>query len=391
MIYRRFGKTELKMPLVTCGGMRFQHKWEDVEWGEVPPEGQKNLEECIAYALENGVNHFETARGYGSSEMQLSRAFAHFPREDMMIQTKVSPEGGAKKFEETFEKSMAYLKLDYVDLLGVHGINNRDLLEEAKECIEIAEKWREQGRVRHIGFSTHAGTEEIHDAIETGLFDYINIHWYFVNDFNWSCIEAAMDRDMGVFIISPNDKGGKLYEPSEKLRALCDPLDPMHFNDLYCWARPEIHTLSMGVARPEDFDAHIKALEDLDQAKELVAPIEARLRAEVDAVCGENWDATWTRGIPEWWNMPQSINVREIIRLWTYSKSLDIVEWGKMRYNLLGNAGHWFPGEKAGDFDDSEIIAAMGDYRYADRVPEILRDADAMLRGEDVKRQSKGD
>ena len=43
---------------------------------------------------------------------------------------------------------------------------------------------------------------------------------------------------MGVFIISPNDKGGKLYEPPPKLTELCAPLTPMQFNDLYCLARP---------------------------------------------------------------------------------------------------------------------------------------------------------
>ena len=43
---------------------------------------------------------------------------------------------------------------------------------------------------------------------------------------------------MGVFIISPNDKGGKLQEPGEKIKSLCAPLTPMQFNDLYCLAPP---------------------------------------------------------------------------------------------------------------------------------------------------------
>jgi predicted aldo/keto reductase-like oxidoreductase len=49
---------------------------------------------------------------------------------------------------------------------------------------------------------------------------------------------------MGVFIISPNDKGGKLYDPPAKLVDLCPPLTPMQFNALYCLARPQVHTLS---------------------------------------------------------------------------------------------------------------------------------------------------
>ena len=79
-----------------------------------------------------------------------------------------------------------------------------------------------------------------------GSLSYINLHWYFVNPLNWPGVVAAnCKRDMGVFIISPNDKGGKLYEPPPKMTELCAPLTPMQFNDLYCLARPEVHTLAV--------------------------------------------------------------------------------------------------------------------------------------------------
>ena len=51
MIYRRYGRTELQMPVFSCGGMRYQHKWQDVPPGEIPPDGQANLEACIERAL----------------------------------------------------------------------------------------------------------------------------------------------------------------------------------------------------------------------------------------------------------------------------------------------------------------------------------------------------
>ena len=44
MIYRRFGRTELQMPVFSCGGMRYQHKWQDVPMDDVPPDNQANLE-----------------------------------------------------------------------------------------------------------------------------------------------------------------------------------------------------------------------------------------------------------------------------------------------------------------------------------------------------------
>ncbi len=71
MKYRRFGRTDLQMPVFSCGGMRYQHKWDDCPAEEIPESNQRNLEATVLRALEVGINHIETARGYGTSEMQL--------------------------------------------------------------------------------------------------------------------------------------------------------------------------------------------------------------------------------------------------------------------------------------------------------------------------------
>ena len=263
MKYRRFGKTDLEMPVFSCGGMRYQHKWSDIEWSEVPDEGQKNLEATIHRSVELGINHIETARGYGSSEMQLGPVLKQFPREKLIVQTKVAPFATTKEFLDTFNTSMDYLQLDHVELLSLHGINNQELLDWSlgeNGCLAAARQLQKEGRCRHVGFSTHATTDIILKAIESDGFDYVNLHWYFVNDLNWSAVEAAAARDMGVFIISPNDKGGKLYAPPPKLTELCAPLHPMQFNALYCLNRPEVHTLSCGAAQPSDFDCHLETL-----------------------------------------------------------------------------------------------------------------------------------
>src|SRR5688500_11729375 len=289
MRYRRYGKTELQMPVLTCGGMRYQWKWQDVKPKEIPPDNQANLDATIRRALELGINHIETARGYGTSEMQLGWVLPTLPREKLIVQTKVAPMPDAKDFVKTFCRSMDYLQLEHVELLSLHGINNRQLLQYSLKpggCLEAARKLQKEGRCRWVGFSTHATTDIILEAVESGGFDYMNVHWYFVNDLNWPCIEAANKRDMGVFIISPNDKGGKLYDPPRKMVELCAPLSPMIFNDLYCLGRPAVHTLSIGAARPEDFDEHVRALDFYDGAKETVAPVEKKLRAEMERTLG---------------------------------------------------------------------------------------------------------
>ena len=276
MLYRRFGRTELQMPVFSCGGMRYQYKWQDVPQEEIPQKNQENLEATIKKSVEIGINHIETARGYGTSEIQLGKILPKFNREELIVQTKVGPKADAKEFENTLEKSLDNLQLDYIDLLGIHGINNPETLHNTIRpggCLDIARKFQAQGKVKFIGFSTHGPTDILVEAINTNQFDYINLHWYYINQSNWAAIEAATRHDMGVFIISPSDKGGRLYDPPEKLVKLCAPLSPMVFNDLFCLSHSQVHTLSLGASKPSDFDEHLKALDLLDKVSEILPPI----------------------------------------------------------------------------------------------------------------------
>ncbi len=373
------------MPVLTCGGMRYQFQWQDVPLANVPADNQANLEATILRALALGINHIETARGYGSSERQLGRLFARLPRADLIVQTKIAPQQDPRQFLDDFNDSLARLGLEYVDLLGLHGINDHETLWWALRpggCLAAARELVKRGKVRHVGFSTHGSIDVIQAAIAheaDGGFDYINLHWYYIFQQNWAAIEAAARADMGVFIISPSDKGGMLYKPSAKVTSLCEPLHPLVFNALFCLSRPQVHTLSIGAARPTDFDLPCDAIPLLERAEELLPTIEKRWRCAMIEAVGEDAADRIAEGLPAWQHCPGKINIAVILWLRNLYLAYDMVEYGTMRYNLLGNGGHWFPGLNAAHAAEVDLGPAIASSPFREQIPQWLLQTHAAL------------
>ncbi len=392
MLYRRFGRTELKMPVFSCGGMRYQYKWQDLAMSDIPADSQINLESTIKRSLEVGINHIETARFYGSSEVQLGQILPKLNRQEIIVQTKVPPAKTGKEFREVFHRSLSLLNLDYVDLLGIHGINDQETYDQTmmkNGAWETAKELQREGKVRFIGFSTHGPQELIINLINSDRFDYVNLHWYYINQYNWPAIEAATLHDMGVFIISPTNKGGLLNKPSQTLIELCDPLSPMVFNNLFCLSHPQVHTLSVGASIPGDFDEHLKTLPLLENAAEILPPIIKKWENTAIEKLGEDWLRNWEQGLPDYQNVPGNINIKTILWLRNLAIAYDMIEYGQMRYNLLGNGGHWFPGQKADKLLEYDLTDCLKNSPYGQQIPEFLLESDRLLGGTEVKRLSQ--
>ncbi len=346
---RKFGKTGLNMPLLSLGMMRSRYSPQNIPLDQIPNQGQSDLTALVDKALGLGINHFETARNYGTSERQLASILTRYERDSFILQTKVRPEDDPEQFTAHVLDSLDRLGQKRVDLLALHGLNNHQSLWQVCRpggCLAAARKLQDQGKVGWVGFSGHADVDILLKAIthqEDGGFDYINLHWYTVYQRNTPALEAAAAQNMGVFIISPTDKGGMLQTPPECLNKICAPLTPIQFNDLFCLQRPEIHTISIGAARLSDFEDHLNALTRIGD-HEMVQSIYQQWKQLMKRATGHSRpDALWPK-LPPWEQTPGYINISMILWLYNLTQGWDLLKFSQCRYRMLGQDMPWVSG-----------------------------------------------
>lgn len=347
MQYRRFGKTEQRLSVITLGGMRYDHGWEEPR-DRVPDDMLEQCARITRLALDMGINHIETAHGYGKSEScygQVLDEVLKVPRDRYHLMTKGSPET-ADETRRLVEQQLRALRTDRIDLYGWHGINNAERCQVALAAggpVEELLKLRDEGVIGAVGFSTHGPLEVICEAIASGLFGFVNLHWYYFFQRNTAAVELAALRDMGVFIISPNDKGGQLFNAPPLLRQLCAPLTPIQWNARWCLRTPNVHTLSFGMTQP----AHVDEARGVCPVSVPLGVAELRSLLALDARVAVDPVSAW-----EGWEMrddPSGINIPEVLRFRRLWKCYDMESFGVYRYNMLQSKGHWFPGTYATD------------------------------------------
>ncbi|KGG14763.1 MULTISPECIES: aldo/keto reductase [unclassified Prochlorococcus] len=385
---RRFGRTEINMPILSIGGMRFQQSWKDLAPEDILDNSQTNLEEILQFAAKNGFHHLETARHYGTSELQLGWGKRRIIDCKRIIQTKIPPREDPTEFEEELQVSFSNLQCKKLHLLAIHGLNLPEHLEQTLRpggCMDVVRRWQNKGLIDHVGFSTHGETDLIVKAIETNEFDYVNLHWYFIFQDNEPALSAAAKYDLGVFVISPTDKGGHLHSPSDKLLELCLPLHPIVFNDLFCLSDHRVHTLSVGISSIQDFNLHLQAVNLFDQRHCFLPEITKRLSNAANASLGEEWMNTWKDGLPSWKQTPGHINIPVLMWLYTLYKSWDMDAYVQARYGLLGNGSHWFPGANSncldGEVSEDSIRLVLRLSPWPNKIIERLRELRERYKG----------
>lgn len=364
MQYRRFGRTNLPYSVFSLGTMRCLSS----------PEV---LEQTVKRAIELGINHIETARGYGKSEEFLGSALQSLGRDDIFLTTKLPPSLDAAQTDRFIDESLQRLQIDSIESIAIHGLNTWEHLDSVKAkqgCMKAIQNAIADGRVRHVGFSTHGLLDLILAAIETDLFEFVNLHYSFFFQRNVPAIELAHQKDMGVFIISPADKAGMLHTPPQALINLCAPFSPLELNYRFLLSDRRITTLSVGAANPQELNLAYSA-EELSEA-ENSAIERLKTRSAIDPnQCSQCYAC-----LP----CPESIHIPEVLRLRNLATAYDMTSFGEYRYRMFENAGHWFPGNKGNRCTDCGDCLPRCPEKLD--IPKLLRETHDRLNGKPGRR-----
>jgi predicted aldo/keto reductase-like oxidoreductase len=212
IIKRKLGKTGIELPIVSFGVMR----------ADSPA--------LVHAAIKEGIILFDTAHGYqgGKNEEMLGEILKDYPRDSFVLATKVPPEikdnsdATIKAFLEKLNISLKRLKMEYVDILYVHGPSSRDavLLPAIVDAVTTAKK---MGKIKHIGVSTHKNEPEvIHAAIDSGVYEVVLTSVNFKQDHYPTVKEAiAKAAQAGIGIVAMKTMAGGFHDKERKQPINC--------------------------------------------------------------------------------------------------------------------------------------------------------------------------
>ncbi len=298
MYYNKF--QDLEISALGMGTMRLP-----VIDGDESKIDVSTTKEMVKCAIEHGINYFDTAWGYhsGHSEEAIGEALADYDRSSFYLTTKfpgydVSNFG---KHEEIFTKQLEKCKVDYFDFYLIHNVCevniDKYLDDEKYHTVSYFKQLRDEGKIKHLGFSVHANFDNFKRYMEKYGKDmeFCQIQ---LNYQDWDFQDAKLKYDycvqagIPVIVMEPL-RGGNLCNLSDEHLARLKELDggaktPAEWAFRWLQGLDEVFTILGGMSSPEQMKQNIETFEK----KEPLNKDERKVLQEI------GHDMAYAKGLP---------------------------------------------------------------------------------------------
>lgn len=270
MVYRDFHKLQLSG--LGLGAMRLP-----VIGGDDSKIDEAAAAKMVEYAMENGINYYDTAWGYhgGQSELAMGRILKNYPREKFYLASKFPGYdlSNMDKVEEIFEKQLEKCQVEYFDFYLFHNVCEMNIdyyLDEQYGIRDYLVKQKEAGKIRHLGFSAHGSREVIKRFLDAYGKD-MEFGQLQINYLDWSFQDAKEKAELlkkyniPVWVMEPL-RGGRLASLEEKYEVQLKALRPEE--EIPAWAFrflqtiPEVKMVLSGMSNMDQLKANIRTYEE---------------------------------------------------------------------------------------------------------------------------------
>ena len=289
MNYRTDPQTGKPLSILGYGCMRFTKKGTQID--------QEKAEKELLYALENGVNYFDTAYIYPGSEVALGKFMAKGHRDKMLVATKLPHYlmKSAADMEKCFAEQLRRLQTDHIDFYLIHMLTDRKSWERL--CALGIEDWirqkKESGAIRRIGFSFHGGTESFCEIVDAYPWEFCQIQFNYMDEHSQAGLKGlqyANQKGLPVIIMEPL-RGGRLanglpQSAKDTFAGFREERSPVEWALRWIWNHPEVTVVLSGMNSLEQIKENIRVASEAEphaMTDEELAII-ARARDAVNAV-----------------------------------------------------------------------------------------------------------
>ena len=326
--FRRLGRTGLEVSDISFGSSR-----------TTDPD-------LVRYALERGVNYFDTADSYegGRSEETLGEVLQG-QRDRVLLASKVKVGARTPRAEIVahLEASLRRLRTDHIDIYFNHAVNDVDRLQN-QEWFEFADRAREQGKIRFTGMSGHGGklVECLDYALDNDLVDVIlcgynfgqdpSFHQRFTARLDWVAVQPDLPRVLekahakGVGVIAMKTlRGARLNDmrPYEQEGAT-------FAQAAFRWvlSNPDVDALIISMTSREKIDEFVGASGEPEPGGAALGLLERYLLSSRDGYCNHGCDACEA-------SCPQGVPISEVLRTRMYATDYRDLDYASREYAQL--------------------------------------------------------